>query len=369
MEETNIISTKNRLRELDFLRGIAIVLVIFRHQLLFDSIQRMGWIGVDLFFVLSGFLVSGLLFKEYQKFGSIKPKLFLIRRGFKIYPIFYLTAVLYALPRILLHKLEISKLFYEMVFIQNYALGWGYLYPASWSLAVEEHFYFSLALLLWLIFNKKIMSFEIKANQFSNFEKLLFSILILILGLRFISNIYFPDENVRNTTMSHLRIDSLLFGVLIAYWFYFKNDKLSNFYQKHKAKLLILAFAMLSFTPFIEELESFFVRTIGFTMLYLSFGIILIHFLIDKNVNTQINRLFSTTIVNFVSKIGFCSYSIYVIHSFVINWLGFFLPIKNRFLAFALVFSISVIAGFIMTYKIEKFFLNFRDKYFPSRAL
>jgi peptidoglycan/LPS O-acetylase OafA/YrhL len=78
------------LREIDFLRGIAILLVLLRHQYLFTFTSRMGWIGVDLFFVLSGFLVSGLLFKEYVKFGDIKPKLFLIRRGFKIYPIYFL---------------------------------------------------------------------------------------------------------------------------------------------------------------------------------------------------------------------------------------------------------------------------------------
>ena len=287
--EQNITPIKNRLRELDFLRGIAIILVILRHQSLFDFLHTMGWIGVDLFFVLSGFLVSGLLFKEYQKFGSIKPKLFLIRSGFKIYPIFYLTAVLYAIPRVILHKLEIKKLIYEMIFIQNYALNWGYLYRASWSLAVEEHFYFALALLLWLIFNKKIMSFEIKTSQFSNFEKLLVFILMLILGLRVFSNFYFPDENVHNTTMTHLRIDSLFFGVLIGYWYYFKQDKLSNFYQRHQTKLLILAFTMLSFTPFIDGLKSFFVKTLGFTMLYLSFGILLIHFLLVKNVNNQIN--------------------------------------------------------------------------------
>jgi peptidoglycan/LPS O-acetylase OafA/YrhL len=79
-----------RLRELDFLRGIAILLVLLRHIHLFSFTKNMGWIGVDLFFVLSGFLVSGLLFKEYIKFGNIRPKLFLIRRGFKIYPIYFL---------------------------------------------------------------------------------------------------------------------------------------------------------------------------------------------------------------------------------------------------------------------------------------
>ena len=95
----------NRLKEIDFLRGIAIILVIFRHKEISKLMQNMGWIGVDLFFVLSGFLVSGLLFKEYLKYGNINAKLFLIRRGFKIYPIFYLTYILYIAPRIYLNKL------------------------------------------------------------------------------------------------------------------------------------------------------------------------------------------------------------------------------------------------------------------------
>ena len=56
-----------------------------------------GWVGVDLFFVLSGFLVSGLLFQEYQRHGKIRVGRFLIRRGFKIYPSFYvfIAAVIY----------------------------------------------------------------------------------------------------------------------------------------------------------------------------------------------------------------------------------------------------------------------------------
>lgn len=78
---------------LDLLRLVAILLVLGRHLLpgyennTFLSIWRTGgWVGVDLFFVLSGFLVSGLLFEEYKKRGSLDLKRFLIRRGFKIYP-------------------------------------------------------------------------------------------------------------------------------------------------------------------------------------------------------------------------------------------------------------------------------------------
>lgn len=368
MDGTNQISSKIRLRELDFLRGIAIILVIFRHQPVFDFLQTMGWIGVDLFFVLSGFLVSGLLFREYLKFGSIKPKLFLIRRGFKIYPIFYLTAILYVIPRVILHKCNLQSLFYDLVFVQNYALGWGYLYAASWSLAVEEHFYFLLALLLWLIFNKKLFTFDSDEGKVSNFEKLIITVLVVVLALRFVSNFYFPDEAIRHITMTHLRIDSLLAGVLIAYWYYFKQQKLFETYKNHQAKFLALAFSLLLFTPFLDQMDSFFVRTIGFTMLYVSFGIILIHFLVDSNVNHQINRMFSNIGVNFVSKIGFCSYSIYVIHSFITIYDGF-LKIQNKFLAFAVVFILSVASGFLMTYVIEKFFLNYRDRFFPNRVL
>src|SRR5271168_36950 len=90
-----------RLRQLDVLRGVAILLVLGRHldsvptdapgaiQSAFDLWMRAGWIGVDLFFVLSGFLVSGLLFREYARYGDVRAGRFLLRRGLKIYPAFY----------------------------------------------------------------------------------------------------------------------------------------------------------------------------------------------------------------------------------------------------------------------------------------
>ena len=80
-----------RLQEIDFLRGLAILIVLFRHHWLTSFTFNFGWVGVDLFFVLSGFLVSGLLFSEYKKFGDLKPSRFLARRGFKIYPMFYFS--------------------------------------------------------------------------------------------------------------------------------------------------------------------------------------------------------------------------------------------------------------------------------------
>jgi peptidoglycan/LPS O-acetylase OafA/YrhL len=79
-----------RNKRLDILRCVAVVLVLGRHGVIDGVWKETGWAGVDLFFVLSGFLISGLLFSEYKKKQSIDLPRFFIRRGFKIYPAFYL---------------------------------------------------------------------------------------------------------------------------------------------------------------------------------------------------------------------------------------------------------------------------------------
>jgi peptidoglycan/LPS O-acetylase OafA/YrhL len=75
---------------------MAILLVLGRHAEYYHLWQRAGWIGVDLFFVLSGFLISNLLFSEYGDTGTINLGRFLLRRGLKIYPAYYFF-VLFAL--------------------------------------------------------------------------------------------------------------------------------------------------------------------------------------------------------------------------------------------------------------------------------
>src|SRR5437667_23212 len=97
----NRVLSARRSKELDCLRCVAVFLVLCRHlpdlpdslwgpfrvpvHLLYEA----GWAGVDLFFVLSGFLISGLLFREHQQYRRIDFKQFLVRRGLKVYPSFY----------------------------------------------------------------------------------------------------------------------------------------------------------------------------------------------------------------------------------------------------------------------------------------
>src|SRR5260370_30509642 len=92
--------TPTRRIELDFLRGIAILLVMGAHfnytvtdisglDWIGSTLKRTGGVGVDLFFTLSGFLVGGLLLKEYANTGKLHPMRFLNRRAFKIWPPLY----------------------------------------------------------------------------------------------------------------------------------------------------------------------------------------------------------------------------------------------------------------------------------------
>jgi len=363
-------ASTHRLRELDFLRGLAIILVLLRHQHLFTFTTNMGWIGVDLFFTLSGFLVSGLLFKEYLKFGDIQPKRFLIRRGFKIYPIYYLFYIPYILPAILDDKLYVMGFLADMVFIQNYAFGWGYAYGASWSLAVEEHFYIALAILLWVGIKFKIILFEkpLHSRKFTiSFSTLIYIILVGCFILRLYSNIYFPEQFSKNFTMTHLRIDSLMAGVFISYLFHFKTKELVQAFKRYKPILISIAFVCILWTPFIDAIPSFFAKTFGFTLLYISFGILLLYFILTPGINEILNKQFSAPIVNIVSKIGFCSYSIYVIHTFVNNSVSFE-RINNQYVIFIVTSIISISLGILMTYFVENYFLRIRNKYVPNRA-
>jgi len=357
---------KNRLQSLDFLRAIAIVLVIFRHKYLYDFTVTLGWIGVDLFFVLSGFLVSGLLFREYKKHGNFKAKLFLIRRGFKIYPIYYLSFLFYLPYLFSKNSFNLNAIFNDLIFIQNYTNGWGYVYAASWSLAVEEHFYFSLCLVFSLIlkyFPSVLIPLSKKLNLF---EKGLILCLLMCLLFRVLFIYNNPEDVVRAFTMSHLRMDSLLFGVFISYWYYFKNEKIKAWFFRNKSILAIVAFGFLIFTPFIEPLTSFYVKTIGFTMLYLSFGILLLFALFDKVLFSDLTKLIGAKSMKFICNIGFSSYSIYVIHTLVIYLIAK-LNIEYRYLSFLLVLGLSIFAGILLTRTIESYFLRIRDRFYKSR--
>lgn len=141
-----------RIPELDGLRGVAVLLVVAWHYL--DTFSspwltpfRLGWTGVDLFFVLSGFLIGGILLDNRDRRSYLKP--FYGRRIHRIFPLYYAWVALV----LLLHMPADAPRWSYAVFAQNFFIGarptWDTLWIGhTWSLAIEEQFYLVAPLLI-----------------------------------------------------------------------------------------------------------------------------------------------------------------------------------------------------------------------------
>jgi peptidoglycan/LPS O-acetylase OafA/YrhL len=173
-------TAKDRINQIDILRFLAVILVIIFHadpipnyynpiiKTIWNFFSTIGWIGVDLFFVLSGFLVSGLIFNEFKKTEKFSIKQFLIRRGLKIYPAFWVLIFFTVIVKIITEKrFEIEKFIGEMLFIQNYLRNKDFYYWGhTWSLAIEEHFYIGLSLLCFYLIAKTKKKLDLIPSYF-----------------------------------------------------------------------------------------------------------------------------------------------------------------------------------------------------------
>lgn len=351
-----------RNKTIDFYRGIAVILTILRHSELSDQciLKQIGWIGVDLFFVLSGFLVSGLIFDEYKKSGKFNGSLFLIRRGFKIYPAFWIL-ILFSiiLNRFIYIDINHKKILGELFFIQNYYQS---IWTHTWSLAVEEHFYFLIVFIFLIII-----------KFFKNIDKPIFylSILIIIYGFGVKLLMYFINNHYTHQTHlfpTHLRIDSLMIGLLIAYLYRF-NINAINYMLSKKIIIYIIIIVGIAL-PFFWSLESYpqslYMSSFGLSILSCSFGLLLIYSLEYKNYTQLLSSVIGVKTFDFVVKIGFYSYSIYLWHLFVKIIFYKFNPISNIYISTILYIIISVLFGILLGKIIEIPFLKLREKYFPK---
>jgi peptidoglycan/LPS O-acetylase OafA/YrhL len=359
-----------RSKAIDLLRALAILLVLGRHMPTcsaapsgffnaFTSVWKCGgWIGVDLFFVLSGFLVSGLLFREQEKYGRILPGRFLIRRGFKIYPAFWVMVVMSVIV-IWFHKHRFApwQVVAELLFVQNYFQGlWGY----TWSLAVEEHFYLLLVVFLWLLSRRGK-----NLDAFREVPLAFISVAIICCSLRLLTWKLVPYDQRTHLFPSHLRLDSLFFGVLISY-----------IYHRHPATFLavarrwrwefFLAGILLLSPAFIFPVDSTpIIFTVGLTMFYLGSG-----GLLTGIMGMELPR---TRLVAAVAYVGSHSYSIYLWHLAAQQWLMMFvmrmvLRTENWFVGAAVYLAGAIIVGIVMALAVEFPVLRLRDRWFPSRS-
>lgn len=356
---------------LDVLRFLAVFLVLGAHMGGLKGVptadyppilyywQHAGWIGVDLFFVLSGFLVSGLLFKEYARFGQINVGRFYVRRGLKIYPAFYFfmgISLLYLTSGG--QELGWRRIWGEVFFLQNYI---GSVWGHTWTLAVEEHFYIMIPLLLLVLAKRNRGA----ADPFPLVPAIFVVMAVALLAWRLI-NIYVMHYNeIFNYRMSHLRADSLMVGVLLAYYYHYQRAAFDTAARKYRWRLILGGLGISLLPAAMLRHESAALQTVGFTGFYLGFGAILTACI---DIDLSRSRIAAT-----LAFFGAHSYSIYLWHIPVREWV---IPAVDRqlggdqpfWLALGIYLGVSLIAGVVMAKLVEFPIIHLRDRLFPSRS-
>jgi peptidoglycan/LPS O-acetylase OafA/YrhL len=145
-----------RLPGLDVLRALAIVWVIFFHAGTLSlgspwpAVTSFGWMGVDLFFVLSGFLI-GRQWLTSQNFGD-----FYLRRALRILPAYLVVVAIYFAVPATRERAQIQPLWQFLTFTENLFIDFfhGKTFSHVWSLCVEEHFYFAFPVLAWALLRR-----------------------------------------------------------------------------------------------------------------------------------------------------------------------------------------------------------------------
>lgn len=196
---------------LDALRAAAVIMVVVHHAQMvmplpqsWSNVLRMGERGVDLFFVLSGYLVGGIALREFKARGGIDLLRFWRQRWFRTLPAYYVTLALYAAKELVPHRSAgLDPIVAYLAFVQVYAIGPLNDFAHSWSLCVEEHFYLALPLFLAACARSQVL-------QGPRVLPLLASI---GLGLLVVREFWYPNAYQH---LSHWRTDGLLLGVLLA---------------------------------------------------------------------------------------------------------------------------------------------------------
>lgn len=311
-----------RIPELDGLRGLAILLVILCHYVgnakdaplgnwphRFLAAFTVGWSGVDLFFVLSGFLIGGILLDAREAPHYFKA--FYLRRVHRILPIYYSWTALYGLivlaaltfnaGRTSLTAHDLLQLPIHFLFLQNMHSGLPHFawiwFAVTWSLAVEEQFYLLAPPLIRFLSSRHILLVLVATMAAAPVFRLLV--------FRFIG------DPVLATFPMPGRADSLALGILLAMGW--RRPEFQRFLASHRELLqltvFILLVGVLALCWWLAHPVSYVTLSIGYTWLALFFGGLLL--LAVSQTSSWPARLLRLA---WLRALGTISYCVYIIH-------------------------------------------------------
>lgn len=357
-----------KLAGLDHLRALAITLVFVYHYRIFahpewvDHIGEFGWTGVDLFFVLSGFLISGQLFENIKSGKGLALKDFYIKRFFRIIPAYLLILCLYFTIPGFKEKPGLPPLWKFLTFTQNLGLDLRATraFSHAWSLCIEEQFYLLLPFTLLALMRMKILRYG---------GYLLLALIVGGLLSRWVCFDHFVDPVSEDPGMyaiwykfiyypTYARLEGLLTGVSIAAVFAFRPT-LKDFLIRQHNWLLLAGAGILTAAYFIVEDQASLTATlVGFLLVSLGYGALVTAAISPSNFLFR----WSSKITAWLATL---SYAIYLSHKAVIHltqeWLSAYTDASGTIMFVASAVT-SIAAGLILHFFIEKPFLHLRSQ-------
>ena len=308
------------LPSIDSLRALAVLAVIIYHV----DVNYLpgGFLGVDLFFVLSGYLISSLIIKEYRKTGSLNLYNFYIRRARRLLPAVYFMITVGLVVMVLFNEVLLRKSHLDAIFGYIYSSNWWYIFHKLdyfdsfgaqspfkhlWSLAIEEQFYMIFPL-LFLLVNRKKKSKDGTYKLNKNFLYVVLGLIlvsliahILLFDINNISRIYFGTDT---------RAFSLLVGVVGAILYPMERLHAKVTPQQnmlYSVVSLVSIATLITVMIYTSEYNTWLYR--GGFLLVAILGLIVI--ISSGKQHTLMSRLLSFKPVVFIGKI---SYSLYLWH-------------------------------------------------------
>lgn len=312
-----VVTTDRRIPELDGLRGLASLMVLFYHFgphivrdpnspfMFLHRIPSLWFEGVDLFFVLSGFLISGILVSARESPRYFKA--FYTRRFFRIFPLYYGVLLGYGLVIALAHVDTRERLFENplpfwtyVVYLQNFAMAatnsFGAIWMAgSWSLAVEDQFYLALPLVIRRFKDRNLFRFAVLCVAGAPVLRALIQRFRLMPGLA--SYVLLPT-----------RVDSLAVGIIVMLIMRHRYQWLM-LHRKEIARCTITMFLLWSVYPYVPNPQAIRLAFINSTFNALVFGSILLCLLLFPL--SVPGKLFSWRPLR---NLGNMAYSTYLFH-------------------------------------------------------
>jgi peptidoglycan/LPS O-acetylase OafA/YrhL len=342
---------------LDGVRGLAIILVLLFHNFRFLAISEYGWMGVDLFFVISGFLITNILLKTVGKEHYFKN--FYTRRVLRIFPLYYLTLIVFFTAFSLLKRPEGSSYYLQHhVWFWTLLENWLFSYQLPkngllihyWSLAVEEQFY-----LVWpfVIYRMR------KSKALLTLTVALVSALVLA---RLILAVLQQNGVIHHTyfiLITYSRFDGILVGSALAI-ISLQRQLLKRWMS---AILLVIAVVLnICYLAFVHLYKGNFAYfpTLGYTVIAVCFGILVYESTLARFRFVRI--LFDNLLFRFFGRV---SYGLYLLH-LPIYLLLFPLinqHVNNVLLTSILLTGIAILLSYVSYIYFEMYFLKQKRKF------